>query len=117
MPAWSIRQIVNTAERNEILRRFADHAHRFEATAARRSGHTAKIIPLPRPRELELDLSPREVQVLQLVSEGLMNSEIARVLSLSEETVKSHIRHLLAKLQARSRAHAITIGFRRDILQ
>jgi DNA-binding NarL/FixJ family response regulator len=108
---------VNSAERKEILRRYADHAQRFDATAARRSGHTARIIPLPRPPGVEQDLSPREVQVLQLVSEGLMNSEIARVLFLSEETIKSHVRHLLAKLQARSRAHAITIGFRRDILR
>ena len=43
--------------------------------------------------------------------------EIARVLSLSEETIKTHNKRLLAKLQARSRAHAITIGFRRDILR
>jgi len=41
---------------------------------------------------------------------------IGQRLYLSEETVKSHVRHLLAKLQARSRAHAVAIGFRRGLI-
>ena len=110
-------RIVDAAERNEILSRYADHARRFEAAAARRSNRSAEIIPFTAPlRELEQEPTPREVQVLQLISEGLVNREIGKVLFLSEETVKSHVRHLLAKLQARSRAHAVAIGFRRGIL-
>jgi DNA-binding NarL/FixJ family response regulator len=98
---------VDAAERNEILSRYADHARRFEAAAARRSSRSAEIIPFTAPlRELEQEPTPREVLVLQLISEGLVNREIGKVLFLSEETVKSHVRHLLAKLQARSRAHA-----------
>jgi DNA-binding NarL/FixJ family response regulator len=109
--------IVDAVERNEILSRYADHARRFDAAAARRSGQSAEIIPFSAPlRELEQEPTPREVQVLQLISEGLVNREIGKVLFLSEETVKSHVRHLLAKLQARSRAHAVAIGFRRGIL-
>jgi DNA-binding NarL/FixJ family response regulator len=46
-----------------------------------------------------------------------VNREIGETLYLSEETVKSHVRHILAKLQARSRAHAVAIGFRRNIIQ
>ena len=116
MPAADDR-IVDAAERNEILSRYADHARRFEAAAARRSSRSAEIIPFTAPlRELEQEPTPREVQVLQLISEGLVNREIGKVLFLSEETVKSHVRHLLAKLQARSRAHAVAIGFRRGIL-
>ena len=57
----------------------------------------------------------REIEVLQLISDGLVNREIGQRLFLSEETVKSHVRHLLAKLQARSRAHAVAIGFRRGL--
>ena len=53
----------------------------------------------------------REIEVLQLVADGLVNREIGERLFLSEETVKSHVRHLLAKLQARSRAHAVAVGF------
>jgi DNA-binding NarL/FixJ family response regulator len=108
---------VDAAQRNEILSRYADHARRFEATAARRSGRSAEIIPFIAPlRELEQEPTAREIQVLQLISEGLVNREIGKVLFLSEETVKSHVRHLLAKLQARSRAHAVAIGFRRGLL-
>jgi len=108
---------VDPVERNEILNRYADHAKRFDAAAARRVGQSAEIIPFSAPlRELEQEPTPREVQVLGLISEGLVNREIGKVLFLSEETVKSHVRHLLAKLQARSRAHAVAIGFRRGIL-
>jgi len=46
------------------------------------------------------------------MAEGLTNAEIGKVLFLSEETIKSHLRNLLAKLQARSRAHAVAVGFR-----
>src|ERR1035437_9958699 len=58
----------------------------------------------------------REVEVLQLICDGLVNREIGQKLFLSEETVKSHVRHILAKLQARSRAHAVAVGFRRGII-
>ncbi len=70
----------------------------------------------PRPSPLVEDLTPREIEVLQLISDGLVNREIGQRLFLSEETVKSHVRHLLAKLQARSRAHAVAVGFRRGII-
>jgi DNA-binding NarL/FixJ family response regulator len=72
---------------------------------------------LPQPEaELEQTPTPREIEVLQLVAEGLANREIGDRLYLSEETVKTHVRHLLAKLQARSRAHAVAVAFRRGVL-
>ena len=108
--------VVDAAERNEILSRYADHSRRFAEAAARRQGG-AEIIPFTAPlKELEQEPTAREIEVLQLVSEGLVNREIGKILFLSEETVKSHVRHLLAKLQARSRAHAVAVGFRRGLL-
>ena len=109
---------MDAAERKEILNRYLDHSRRFEQVAARRStGPTAEVIRLTPPmRELEQEPTMREIEVLQLISEGLVNREIGHRLFLSEETVKSHVRHLLAKLQARSRAHAVAIGFRRDLI-
>ena len=107
---------MDAAERKEILSRYIDHTRRFEAAAARR-GATAEVIPFATPlRELEQEPTNREVEVLQLVADGLVNREIGTRLFLSEETVKSHVRHLLAKLQARSRAHAVAVGFRRGII-
>jgi DNA-binding NarL/FixJ family response regulator len=108
---------VDAAERKEILSRYIDHSRRFEAAAARRSNGDGAVIPISTPlREYGQEPTMREVEVLQLISDGLVNREIGTRLFLSEETVKSHVRHLLAKLQARSRAHAVAVGFRRGII-
>ena len=107
---------MDAAQRDEILTRFEEHSRRFDEVAARRAP-IAEIIPLTQPRLASAqDPTPREIEVLQLVSDGLVNREIGARLFLSEETVKSHIRHILAKLQARSRAHAVAIGFRRGLI-
>ena len=97
--------VVDAAERKEILSRYMDHSRRFEAVAQRRTTSGAgEVIPFTAPlKELEQEPTAREIEVLQLISEGLVNREIGHRLFLSEETVKSHVRHLLAKLQARSR--------------
>jgi DNA-binding NarL/FixJ family response regulator len=109
---------VDAAERKEILSRYMDHSRRFEAAAMRRGNGTAEVIPFAPPLREPLEQEPtmREIEVLQLVADGLVNREIGQRLFLSEETVKSHVRHLLAKLQARSRAHAVSVGFRRGII-
>jgi DNA-binding NarL/FixJ family response regulator len=109
---------MDAAERKHILSRYLDHSRRFDEAAARRNGdQNAEVIPLQPPmRELEQEPTMREIEVLQLISDGLVNREIGQRLFLSEETVKSHVRHLLAKLQARSRAHAVAIGFRRGLI-
>jgi DNA-binding NarL/FixJ family response regulator len=54
--------------------------------------------------------------VLRLLADGLSNLEIAGKLVIAEETAKTHVRHLLGKLAARTRAHAVAIGFRHDLL-
>ena len=108
---------MDAAERKEILSRYMDHSRRFEQVAQRRGATSGDVIPFTPPmRELEQEPTNREVEVLQLISDGLVNREIGQRLFLSEETVKSHVRHLLAKLQARSRAHAVAVGFRRGII-
>jgi DNA-binding CsgD family transcriptional regulator len=111
---------MDPVERKDILNRYLGHARRFEQAAARRdvNGQSGDVIPFTTPRrELEQEPTIREIEVLQLVSEGLVNREIGDRLFLSEETVKSHVRHLLAKLHARSRAHAVAIGFRRGLIR
>lgn len=108
---------MDAAERKAILNRYMDHARRFDQAAAKRTTGNGEVIPFQPPlKELEQEPTRREIEVLQLISEGLVNREIGRLLFLSEETVKSHVRHLLAKLQARSRAHAVAVGFRRGLL-
>jgi DNA-binding NarL/FixJ family response regulator len=61
-------------------------------------------------------LTTREVDVLRLVAKGNANKEIAAQLSLTEETVKTHIRNILAKLEANDRTHAVAIGVKRGII-
>ncbi|MGJ5814567.1 response regulator [Paludibaculum fermentans] len=65
----------------------------------------------------EVALTPREIDVLRLLGGGNANKEIAARLFLSEETVKSHVRSILAKLGARDRTQAWTIGIKRGIIE
>lgn len=65
----------------------------------------------------EQDLTPRELEVLQLVSEGCKNKLIADRLSISENTVHFHIKNIIDKLGANDRTHALTIAVRRGLLR
>jgi DNA-binding NarL/FixJ family response regulator len=62
-------------------------------------------------------LSRREVEVLQQISKGKRNCDIAALLFISEETVKGHIKHIMGKLAASDRTEAVAIGVRRGIIQ
>jgi DNA-binding NarL/FixJ family response regulator len=61
-------------------------------------------------------LTPREIDVLRLVAAGNANKEVGARLSLTEVTVKSHMKNILAKLGANDRTHAVTIALKRGII-
>lgn len=61
-------------------------------------------------------LTPREIEVLELVAAGNSNKIIADRLEIAEDTVKTHIRSILEKLGANDRTHAVTIALRRGFL-
>lgn len=63
------------------------------------------------------ELSPRETSVLRLIRDGCQNKRIAQRLGIAETTVNFHIRNIVDKLQANDRTHAVTIGFRRGLLE
>ena len=62
-------------------------------------------------------LSHREIEVLRLIARGNANKAIASQLSITEETVKGHVKNILAKLSANDRTHAVTIGLKRGIIE
>lgn len=88
---------------------------------------TGRGTPAPSPRltllqnadsdEPRPDVTPRELEVLTLVAEGLSTREIGRRLWITEETVKTHIRRLHDRLGARTRAQAVAIAYQRGILR
>jgi len=61
-------------------------------------------------------LTAREVDVLRLIAGGNANKEIAAQLSITEETVKGYVKNILAKLGAKDRTHAVTIGLKRGVI-
>src|ERR1700733_8733063 len=66
---------------------------------------------MPRP-----DLSARELQVLELVVQGLLNKQIAHALNISEYTVKNHVKNILEKLKVEDRTQAATVSIQRGII-
>jgi len=81
-----------------------------------------KIIPPEVAAELaeyaiDDELSPREIEVLKLIAVGNSNKQIADQLFVAEATVKSRVTNILSKLSASDRAHAVTIGLKRGIIE
>ena len=62
-------------------------------------------------------LTPREVQVIELISQGMRNKEIAATLGISFETAQVHVKNILAKLKVQDRTAAVSVAVRRGIIQ
>lgn len=98
-------------------------ALRKELVDAIRTVHGGRRIV---PREIAVEiaehaiddaLSERETEVLRHVASGNSNKQIAALLGVTEDTVKAHMKHILAKLVAQDRTHAVTIAIRRGIIE
>jgi DNA-binding NarL/FixJ family response regulator len=72
--------------------------------------------PRRSPAEVDTALTPREIEVLRMLAEGLANKNIAWRMGISEHTVKFHIASIFTKLNASSRAEAVAIGMRQGLI-
>jgi DNA-binding NarL/FixJ family response regulator len=104
--------LLKDTPRQELLRAVRA-AHRGEAVlspavAGRLMGQVREPVPDT--------LSARELEVLRLVAAGSTNREAARLLFISEATVKTHLLHIYAKLAVRDRASAVAAGYQRGLL-
>jgi two-component system NarL family response regulator len=75
--------------------------------------HIATLIA---EREERSSLSAREIEILEMVSKGLTNKEIARVLQISQYTVRNHINHISAKLDVGDRTEAVSLALQQGII-
>jgi two-component system, NarL family, response regulator len=87
-----------------------------------RAVHTGSR-PIPRDvaaalaaRKTQPSLTPREIEVVHLISQGMRNKEIAVALGISEQTAKVHVKNILAKLNVSDRSAVIAVAVRRGIL-
>lgn len=88
-----------------------DGLQRGEAALTRRTATRLMqrlTTPSDRQQEPAQNLTPREIELLRLVTEGMSNKAIAQALSISGNTVKYHIRNILQKLNAQNRTEAVT---------
>jgi DNA-binding NarL/FixJ family response regulator len=75
-----------------------------------------RIPRLAPPKELD-ELTERELQVFRLIARGRSNAEIGRELYISETTVKTHITHILQKLNLRDRVQAVVLAYETGVLE
>src|SRR5712671_5802937 len=102
--------LLKDSVRKELLQTVRDvHAgqrHVSPPVAARLAEHTPRVA-----------LTPRELEVLQLIAKGLRNKEIGAKLDIAEDTVKIHIKNIFSKLEVIDRTEAVVMGSQRGFIQ
>ncbi|MGP5524462.1 response regulator [Glutamicibacter arilaitensis] len=113
-PPEELLESVRTVNRGDAViapsttRRLLDHmAPLLKKNAAQHDEHLIAAVE---------SLTPREREVFGLIAAGLSNPEIAEKLFLSEATVKTHVGHILAKLEARDRVQAVVIAYQTGVV-
>ena len=102
-PPEQLLAAIRTVAAGDALLSPADHETRDQAV------HAHRRVPTP-PKELD-DLTERERDVFRLIARGLSNAEIGQELYISETTVKTHITHILQKLDLRDRVQAVVLAY------
>lgn len=87
-----------------------------KAAAPAEESQPNSVEEIDSPREIEEPLSSRELEVLKLVVKGYSNKQIAEELTVSAETVKTHMRHIMEKLAVNDRTHAAVKALRKGLI-
>jgi len=109
-PPRQLAEAVRTIAAGESLLAPAVTKRLIERYVSRPPGDTAR-------RERFAELTERELDVLQLITRGLSNSEIGAKLFLSEATVKTHVTRILSKLGVRDRVQAVVLAYETGLVQ
>ena len=99
------------------IRIVADGGSLFAPTVTRRLIERFAGTHSRKPPPALAELTPRELDVLRLVARGLSNSEIAATLVVSEHTVKTHVAHILGKLDLRDRVQAVVLAYEAGVVR
>jgi DNA-binding NarL/FixJ family response regulator len=108
-PAGRLSRIGHPRDNHAVIDPAVQH-HVVDAIAALSPAQARRSLS-----SLLAGLTPQEAEVLSLIATGVSNREIAEHLVVSEGTVKSYINHLLAKIDARDRARAVTFAYQRGL--
>jgi len=87
-----------------------------DVKAGKQPGVSPEVQARLAERSVRPELTPRELEILHLISQGMQNKEIAASLGISEATARVHVKNILAKLDVRHRTAALNVALRRGIV-
>jgi DNA-binding NarL/FixJ family response regulator len=100
----------------EAIREVKDGGSVIQPSLARSLLRQFRVQAEPGKDEPFPNLTPREVEILQIIAKGLSNAEAARVLKISRATIRTHLEHIYAKMAVSNRVEAITEGIRQGLI-
>lgn len=109
LDAGACGYLIKSMDGKEIVRAVRDAASGRRVIPPYVAGRLAEFTP-------RVDLSDREVEVLRFAGQGLRNKDIARVIGRTEDTIKAHIKNIMAKLGTSDRTEAVTVAHQRGII-
>ena len=100
----------------EAIREVKDGGSVIQPSLARSLLRQFQVQAEPGKEEPFPNLTPREVEILQIIAKGLSNAEAAKVLKISRATIRTHLEHIYAKMSVSNRVEAITEGIRQGLI-
>ena len=100
----------------EAIREVKDGGSVIQPSLARSLLRQFQVQAEPGKEEPFPNLTPREVEILQIIAKGLSNAEAAKVLKISRATIRTHLEHIYAKMAVSNRVEAITEGIRQGLI-